>query len=196
MTKHFARQLGVVLALAIVGGVSDAAAQSRTRLASDSRPAPYVVDLRQVTFEVVAVNFVKELEGVNARYREVEPDTFRAALVTIRVSKPEGEALTFTAADFSLHYYHGEVPDVVPCNGISAFSTVVDADRPIRLSQNATSKTSTGPATTGAGTIYLDLFFPLLEPDATSFHVAMAQPIAAPFVTEGWGSRLNAVKLR
>jgi len=149
--------------------------------------APGALDLRNLRIEVLKTRFVRELTAANASYRQPRPDKFRGLLLTVRIRKPRGRALTLYTQDFSVHYtYAGAKFDVAPCQGISAFSTRRSADRPLRLSAQCRLSSSTGAAAMRADTVYVDLFFDFFERDTSELHLLVGRPVGAPLKTSGW----------
>lgn len=151
-----------------------------------AKGVPGLLDLEGVTMEIVGAHFVKYYEGVNAVFEETEPETYRGLLLTVRIEKPAGRALTLHYPDVSLHYNWGDDYDVAPCNGISAFSTELQTDRPMTFSASGWGKATTGIATTDAEVVYVDFFFQNMEAETSDLYICIGQPQAGPFKTEGW----------
>jgi len=148
--------------------------------------APDLVDWSRVKLEIVGVTFVRKLEGLNGTFEEPEPAKYRGMLLTLRLTKPEGDELHLLAPDFTVHYRYGESSDVSPCRGMSTFSTSPDVDRPVRFFSNGYGAMTTGAATQKAATVYLDLFFENMEPDTRDIHLLVARPIGVSIDSRGW----------
>jgi hypothetical protein len=147
---------------------------------------PDLVDLKKVNLAVVEAYFVTKLHGGVTRFEETKPDKYRGLVLTLKITKPAGEPLSLREADLVLHYRRGSSSDVARCFGLSGFSTSRDVDRPMSLHQNGTGMSETGPATTKAETIYVDVFFQYMESDTSELHLLVAQPVGASFTTKGW----------
>ncbi len=189
--RRCAAVTGAVVAAALVvggGGVLWAA------LERAARDCPLVVPLGQdIRAEVVAVSFPDEVQGVGGRRMRVGDDRrekFRLGLVTIKITKPAGAALTLAAADVTLHYYHGDHAEVAPCEGLSTFSMTNDAERPMELSESdgpGFLKQSTGARATAADVLYVDAVFYGMEPDSNECWICIAQPVQrGGFRSGGW----------
>lgn len=149
--------------------------------------APDAVDLKDINIKIVEALYITELRGVKGSFKQKQPEKYRGLVLIVELEKPAGSALTLYAQDFSLHYYYGkESSDVAPCQGISGFSTTKDTDRPMAFDAQGRQASQTGVATTGADTVYVDLFFDFLEPDTREFHLLLAQPVIIPYATSGW----------
>jgi len=162
------------------------ASSSQGESAFKENSIPALLDLDKIKFDIVAVTFVKELDGAGARYRATQPDKYQAAVVTLRVAKAKGQPLRLHVPDFSLHYHRTNDYDVVGCTGISGFSTVLDQDRPMTFFAAGFGKTFTGLATTAAEQVYVDLFFGNIENDVTDVYLLVGQASGASFRTKGW----------
>ena len=148
--------------------------------------APGEAKLGSVTFEIVDVTFVKEYQGANNNFETQDEALYRGAIMTVEVKKKAGEGLTLYGPDYSLHYFFGDSHDVVPCNGISGFSTAKDTDRPMTFFGGGYGRTNTGLATTKAKKIYVDFFFQDLEPAISDVYLFVGQPTGVAFASGGW----------
>jgi len=161
-----------------------------------AKPCPMVMDFRQnMKAEIINVVFSEEVVGVKGNKMSIPDkvkDKQRLAVVTIKITKPPGRRLVVPAADFTLHYYHGNVPEVAPCEGISEFTATEDTARPIDLSTCAGPgfvKQQTRTRTTQAGVVYMDAVFGYMEPDTKECWICVGQPgVVEPFVTNGWSN--------
>ena len=179
--------------LLLVFGFSLALLSTRATFAADKpvgqeakQNAPRSLDLSKVKIRIVDVAFVKELTGVNATYRQKNPDKYRAAILTLEVKKPAGESITIQAQDLALHYSYGSNADVSKCSGLSTFSSTKDVDRPMSLYAMGYGSVATGTATTKGDVVFIDVFFDTIEPDVSKLHLLVAQPIGASLETKGW----------
>jgi hypothetical protein len=151
------------------------------------RTAPDQVDLQEIKFEIVGVQYVSELSAANAQFKQNKPDEYRGLIVTIEARKPKDRQLKLFTQDFSLHYLYGDdETDVAPCLGISGFSSSKDLDRPMYLSKSGRKSSQTGSATTASEVVYFELFFDGFEPDTKELHLLVAQPCMPPYGTKGW----------
>ena len=150
------------------------------------RPAPGEASLEELSFKVVSTEFVTELQGTNQSFETKDANAFRGLLVTVEIKKPAGKQVTLFGPDFSLHYYFGDKFDVVQCYGMSWFSTAKDTDRPMTMLGGGYGRTQTGPASSKAGKVYIDLFFQDLEPQTSELFLFVGQPVVKPFATKGW----------
>jgi hypothetical protein len=169
-----------ILALAVLPG--------RVARAEPASPIPGLIDLSKVHFEIVKSMFVNKLEGINASYTENQPEKFRGLVLTVRIAKPAGEALTIHGPDLDLHYNHGETYDVLNCQGLSGFSKSMDVDRPMRLWSTGIGSVTTGTSTLDADTLYMDVFYQYLESDTKDVYLMIAQPTGLHTTTSGWKS--------
>jgi len=147
---------------------------------------PGACDMAKVSFEIVGATFVTKLDGVSATFTESEPEKFHGMVLTVKVRKPAGEQLQLFAPDLCLHYRHGDAFDVMPCQGLSTFSTTNDTDRVMNFFARSYGSTTTGVATQGASTVYVDAFFQYIEPDTSDLCLLVAQSVGAQFTTKGW----------
>ena len=162
---------------------------------STTRGCPHLVDLQQVKMEVAQIIFVDLVDGAGGtrlRVPDDQRDKFRIAVVTVRVKKPAGMRIEMAAADLTLHYYHGTEVEVAPCEGISAFATVLDIDRQVNLARMPGPgwvKMTTMPRSTQATEVYFDAVFDKVEPDTREVWLCVAQPTTLePFLcpTPAW----------
>jgi len=147
--------------------------------------APHSIDLGRTSFKIVEINFLRELDAVNANFKQ-SSDRYRGIVITLEVKKQRSQPLKLYIQDFSLHYYYGESSDVAPCLGISGFSSDVAVDRPMYLSKSGRHSSETGVATSKAETVYVDLFFGSMESNTSELHLLVAQPHVPPYTTRGW----------
>jgi hypothetical protein len=166
----------------IAAGLASAPAPAQ----SAGSPTPGLADFARLRFQIVDALFVTQYDGVTSRYDEKEPAKFRGLLLTVRVEKPAGEELQLEGRDFSLHYTRDDSYDVASVDGLSAFSTSKDTDRPMRLSYTARLTAKTGVAATKAAVVYVDMFFLQMEPDTRDLHLLAARPIGTQYRTNGW----------
>jgi hypothetical protein len=172
------------VALVAMGSLLALSARSQSKYAEVR--APDVLDVGRLDISIVDAVFVKKLDAVNAQFEESKPDTFHGLVLTLKVEKPADDPLTLYGQDLSLHYRHGEKTDVLPCQGVSGFSSSLEVDRPMQLSQSGYVSSTTGVQTRKADAVYVDVFFQYLEPDTTDVHLLVAQPVGASFETDGW----------
>lgn len=179
--------VGVVLIAACLGATASSDAQNRAAAHGSDSAVPGAVDISALKMKIVGAAFVTEYDGGIARYKESQPDKYHGVVVTLRITKPKGMALSLNAADLPLHYTRGTDHEVAPCHGLSAFSTCQDHDRPMTIGAAGFVKTSTRLATTSAEEVYVDCFYQGMESDTDEMHILVAQPTgAAGFRTEGW----------
>ncbi|MEE8580945.1 MAG: hypothetical protein V3T33_05075 [Myxococcota bacterium] len=178
--------LASTVALAILCTTGIGSAEDAT---VPSRPVPTLLRLDQVAIQLVDARFVTEYEGTDNRYEAGEPDEYRAVVITLELTKQAGQKVVLSAPDLALHYYHGDSTDVLPCNGISGFSTERDTDRPMVLLERGYGRSVTGVATAKAEKVYVDVFFDYLEPDTTDLYLLLAQPVGGGYGTRGWGAK-------
>ena len=160
------------------------------------REAPLVLDFKRgVQAELVGLNLVKEIvDGDDGRRMSVNEENLaksRLAVATIKITKPAGTQLTLACADLTLHYYHGETAEVAPCEGMSPYTTALDADREISLSfvdGPGFLKKVTATRATEAAVVYIDAVFGGLEPDTREAWIAIGQVFDRnrPFISQGW----------
>lgn len=157
------------------------------------KAAPFFVPMDQAEVTIAGVLFVDEVQGVDGNRMKVpakSADKFRYALVTIRIKKPAGAKLTIASADLTLHYYHGNEPEVAPCEGISTFSTSADSERPMKLPQMQGPgwlKQTTGARAAEATEVFVDAVFAMIEPEIKEVWVGISQPSTrAAFISKGW----------
>jgi hypothetical protein len=157
------------------------------------RECPLTVDLKHVNVQIDSISYAEEVPGMDGNSMKLNDEQrakYRAAVVTLKITKPAGAKLTLAAADLTLHYYNSEGPEVTVCEGLSFFSTAKDMDRPIKLPRQSGPgfvKQTTGPAATQATTLYVDAVFGLIESDISDAWIAVGQPTtAAPYATTGW----------
>lgn len=175
MAAALALALGVALAVAPA-----ARAQTPVTTRGDA------FDATRAGVSIEAANFVAELQGVNASFKELQPDKYRGLVLTLRVRKPPDEPLTIHAQDLALHYRFGTKQDVARCTGISAFSLTRDAERRIVFLAQGLGAMATAVNTTKATEVFVDLFFQGMEPDTSELDLRAAHPIGARHVTRGW----------
>jgi len=166
------------LCLAAVGGIA-------LGVAAVTKPAPRALDLNTVKMEIANAEFVTELEGQTSSYNAPDASEYRGVVLTVKVTKPAGTPLSIEAPDLSLHYYFGEDSDVVPCLGLSSFSTGLESDRAMALFNRGYGKTETQKYSTNAGTVYFDAFFTGLEPNVNDIYLFVGKPVTSRH-TEGW----------
>lgn len=198
MNKNIGWWVIGILAVGIVGVVIGSQiplfAQSFPPFA---KPCPMYLDFRQAgtKAEIVNVVFTDEVVGVKGNKMSIPDkvkDRQRLAVVTVKIIKPPGRRVILPAADFTLHYYHGNTPEVAPCEGISEFTATEDTARPIDLSTCAGPgfvKQMTRTRTTQAGVVFVDVVFGYMEPDTKECWVCLGQPGSdQPYVTNGWSN--------
>lgn len=173
----------ILLAL-VVGGV--VFVQAAFGQAGNGAPPPFMTDLGSLDIEIVGATFVAKLDGVNARFEESQSDMFRGLVLTLRIKKPAAQELTLVAQDLALHYSYGRGVDVAKCQGLSAFSSQRDVDRPITLYRLGLGRVTTGIATTKSDVVFIDAFFQYMEPGTSDLFLFVAQPVGASFKTNGW----------
>lgn len=144
------------------------------------------LDVKRAKVTIESVLFVTELSGINARFKETQPDNYRGMVLTAKIAKPAGEPLTLYAQDVVLHYNYGSKNDVARCTGLSTFSLTNDADRPMQFSSSGLVSATTGVNTLKATEIYVDLFFQNMESDTSQVELYVAQPIGARYIAKGW----------
>ncbi len=174
-----------------LGGPGMAATPSRRPAAGGD--CPYLAASAEVSMEIVRIAFTDVVAGVDSTKR-LTPEAmekYRFAVVTIRVNKPAGKALSVAAADLTLHYKHGDDQEVAPCEAISGFSTAEEVDRPVKFSKTPGPgwvKQSAGPKSCEAEELYFDAVFGLIEPDIREAWLCVARPAnPKPYVVqEGW----------
>jgi hypothetical protein len=158
------------------------------------REAPLVLDFQQgIRAELVDLSFVETVAD-GTRTMTVAGDKkgrYRLGIATVKISKPAGTRLTLACADLTLHYYHGEEAEVVPCEGMSLFTSRIDSEREVLLGNSdgpGFLKKSTAPRTTETDTVYVDVLFASMEPDTREAWIAVAQVAdrTRPFVSRGW----------
>ena len=163
-------------------------------LAQSSREAPLVLDFQQgIKAELVSLTFVKVVtDGTrNMKVPDDKLGKYRLAVATIKVSKPAGTQLTLACADLTLHYYHAGETEVTPCEGMSSFTSALDADREITLSSTngpGFLKKNTATRATEAAVVYVDALFGSMEPDTREAWIAVGQVADRnrPFISKGW----------
>jgi hypothetical protein len=174
-----------------IGGPGMAATPSpRPAAGSD---CPYLAASAEVSLEIVRIAFTDVVVGTDST-RRLTPEAmekYRFAVVTIRVNKPAGKALSVAAADLTLHYKHGGDQEVAPCEAISSFSSAEDVDRPVKFSKHpgpGWMKQPAGPRSREAEELYFDAVFSLIEPDIREAWLCVARPAnPKPYVIqEGW----------
>jgi len=156
-------------------------------------PFPYPIVSPDVSLEIAEIKFVEFVsgeEGVSLRVSPEDRQKYRIGLVTIRVRKAPGKALTVAAADLTLHYRFGALDEVAPCEGISNFTRTIGEPREMRFFRGAGPgwvKQRTGSDVTAAREGYFDAVFHLIEPDIREVWLCVAQPTTASFYrTAGW----------
>ena len=186
--------VGSGISLYAAGTVNHAGAGTDSSSASAS-PAqalsqvPGTTSLKGLRLDVVGVRFLTQLTGDNADFNQTDDlDKYRGAVVTLKVTKPAGTELTLHAADLPIHYWRGqrEAYDVLPCHGMSSFSTDANADRAMSLYAGSWGKQATEAGTTAAPVIYVDLFYELIEPDISRIYILFARQIGNGLKTAGW----------
>ncbi len=166
------------LCLAAVAGIA-------MGVAAVTKPAPKAIDFSAVKMEIANAEFVTKLEGQTSTYNAQDDGEYRALLLTIKVTKPAGTVLAIEAPDLCIHYYFGEDDDVVPCRGLSSFSTALESDRPLRLFERGYGETETQKYSTNADTVYFDAVFTMLEPNVSDVYLFVGKQVAEVH-TEGW----------
>jgi hypothetical protein len=147
---------------------------------------PAMLDLATLQIEAVEASYVTELRGSNASFRTTEPDKFRALVLTLRITKPSDMPLRLYAPDFTLHYTYGSTFDVSQCTGLSGFSTSQNVDRIMTLADRGYLSVAAAGEVKKASVLYVDVFFPGLEPDSRDLHLLVARPTGAMLSTGGW----------
>jgi len=147
---------------------------------------PGLLDTRALQIEAIEAMYVTELQGSNASFKAMEPDKFRALVLTLRVTKPADTPLRLYAADLALHYIYGDNFDVIPCMGLSTFSASQNVDRPMVLADRGYLSAATSGQTQKASVIYLDAFFQGLEAESRDVHLLVARPTGSMLRTTGW----------
>ena len=152
---------------------------------------------KDVTMEIANIKFLKSIQTVAGLYQvnSQYTNTYRYALITVKVNKPAGSSLSVAACDFSLHYtldVQYKTSYISPCVGLSSFNKFEDEDRPLTLGD----KTMVGPgyvnSTTGehakeASTVYFDVLFCNIETNINNIWLCVAQPTTkTPIATKGW----------
>ena len=166
-------------------------ARSQDAAPADSGSVPAALDVRRLRISVVAERYLTEVQGVNVSFEEPEPDAYRSLVLTLRVDKPAGTPIELRANDLVLHYRRGEAGrayDVTPALGVSMFSTRADALRPMVLEPQGRCFARSAPQATSASVVYVDVFFPSLEPDTRELYLLVAQPAGVFFRSRGWGT--------
>lgn len=197
MTRQGTRWIGIAVCAALIGLMFGGVTRARAAAATSTKRCPYILNLRKdVTMELVNVKFTDEVQGVGGNRMKIRGErlkVFRIAIATLKITKPRGKRLSVTAADFTMHYYHGSNKEVAPSEGLSAFSTQRDFDRPMtlpRMSGPGFTRQTTGSRTTKAGIVYVDVVFSYMEPDTREVWVCYGRPIQTrPFITEGWAGK-------
>jgi hypothetical protein len=143
--------------------------------------------------ELVDLRFVERVEGIERTVFVTEDSIadYRMGIATIRIEKPAGIEMTLPCADITLHYYHGNTPDVSPCSGLSNFSTVLETDRELDVrpanSGPGFLKKTTLERSTEASIVFIDAVFGSMESDTREAWISIAQiDAAAPFLSDGW----------
>jgi len=155
-------------------------------IGSAAKAAPRLLALDSLKLQIVDAMFVTKLTGLNAAFQEGQPEKFRGLVVTLRIEKKPGEAVELCAQDLTLHYRYGTKNDVAICHGLSTFSAEEKVDRPMKLFAKGYGYSSTGPSTSRAPVVYVDLFFMFMEPNTSDIHLCVARPTGASFQTQGW----------
>lgn len=189
-----------ILALVLASGYSDPVIENRD--SDTSRTCPHQVN-SQCQMEIVRMSFPSSIDSLLGTAQIPKParDKYRFAVVTLKVTKPAGESLTLAAADLTLHYYHGDNPTVVPCQGLSWFKSDPNSDAPIIvnpiLGPGFIGQT-TGPALADSTVVYVDAVFAYMEPDTQECWICLARPTTtAPYVcpSPAWNDEGGAEKL-
>ena len=144
--------------------------------------------------ELVGLRFLERVEGSNRSIfiNEDNIGKYRMGVATIAITKPAGAELTIACADVTLHYYYdGDSSDVLPCIGLSTFSTVENTDREIELRPVNTGpgllKKATRSASNASSAVFIDAVFTGLEPTTREAWIAIGNVDApGPFIAEGW----------
>jgi hypothetical protein len=147
---------------------------------------PDVFDLGKVRLQIVDATFVTKLDSEKAQFAESKPDQYHGLVVTLQITKAAGDEVTLTCQDIALHYRYGINADVARCYGLSSYTTRQDEDRVMALYSQGWGKSTTGPAATKNGTVYIDVFFQNMEPTTSDLYLFIAQPTGAHFVSQGW----------
>ena len=147
----------------------------------DSPPDMLVAS--ELGIEIAGEQFVAEIQGVNSTLSNNSSE-YRILVLTLKITKSAGLPLTLEAPDWVLHYYYENGTDVAPCQGVSYFSTMAGADRPMRVGNRE--KSSTQAATTASDEVYVDLLFGGMEASTGQMHLLLAQPIGASFNSNGY----------
>lgn len=139
--------------------------------------------------EIIDCIFLKKLNTTKWVFTESEPEKYRYAVVTVKITKDAGQPLKVALADFTLHYRYGEnKEEVAYCAAMSSFSTVLDVDRDLKASKNGPgwSKQSTGTRSTARAVVYVDLAFRKIENTVNDMWICVAQPKSSAFRSSGW----------
>ena len=183
------------------GAAPDAASPApppaKPAAAGEKRPCPLVGIGNGVTIDIARVTCVDTVQGIDGNVRQIPDDqrktVFRYGVVTLRVRTPSGLRFTLAAADLTLHYNRGERSDWAPCDGLSGFSRLLDADRLMKLQDSqgpGWMKQVTGAAATEASEVYIDALFPSMEKDIREIWICVSTPTTKePFKSEGWTPR-------
>jgi hypothetical protein len=147
---------------------------------------PETMDLNKVSFQIVDAAFVTKLAGGSNEFDESNPGKYHGLIVTVRITKQAGAELTVACQDIALHYRFGENSDIARCYGLSSFSTQQNEDRVMALYTQGWGRSTTGPAATTSGTVYIDVFFQNMEPNTSDLYLFIAQPTGAHFISQGW----------
>jgi hypothetical protein len=180
MKTEIKRTALAVMAVALLAIILSTATGSAN---SFIRKCPYLLDLNGggLKAEVVEISFPEVVQGIDGNriaMPENKKDKYRLALVTIKITKPAGKRLTAAAADFTLHYCHGNGDEVAPCEGISWFNTVKDSDRPMKLARITGPgwiKQTTGARATKSAVVYIDAVFSYTELDMKNCWICLGQ---------------------
>jgi hypothetical protein len=191
--RFLAATVIVVSVTALLGARNLVVAQSLLN-SGGGKSCPLVLAYDQgIKAEVVGIIFTDEVQGSSGnrmRLNEDQKAKMRIGVVSIKITKPAEQRLTLAAADVTLHYFHGENAEVSPCEGISAFSTNNDADRPMELSRTMGPgfvKQTTGARATAASEVYIDAVFGFIEPNTSEVWICLGQPgVKQGFKTKGW----------
>jgi len=178
MSRRLLTGFLVVLGLVVVLG------------AAEEPPCPGVYPVSGLQMSIQDAQFLETLQSGSITMRQAEPDKLRLALVTLRIEKPEGLAITLAAADVSLHYARqNEDYDVAPCQALSNFTANRNEDRNLEvqtLAGPAWVKIKTGTATRKASTIYGDALFANIPKDVNRLWIVIGQPATPGYPTRGW----------
>ena len=153
---------------------------------------------KDVAMDIVDIKFLKTIQTatgswtVNSQFT----NTYRYAIITVKVNKPSGSPLSVAACDLSLHYTL-DVPFktsyISPCIGLSAFNKSEDEDRVLTLGDAKNVNTpafltiTTGAHAKDAHTVYFDVLFANIETNINNVWLYVGQPAKkTPFATKGW----------